>query len=148
MALQEMKFGMAGSPGSRERDSQGDHSVLMIPPKSEGNGNADMELAVNMPTGQPGTDKDEGTTHDPFGEKSDLQEKRGPEAQLTGVLGEGESLNDLIPAAGDTSKSTQRYRDLYNAIAAASKDSVEQEAIPIGSRFFVKRYFQNIRPEE
>ena len=63
-------------------------------------------------------------------------------------MGEGESLRDFTIAAGDDSKSSQRYRNLYNAMAPAAEDALLQENIPLGSRFFIKRYFQNIRPKE
>lgn len=149
MALQEMKAGRySRSSGRSEQPGDGDTPILLQsfdPGDKEGRQGMTF---MNLPGGQPGSEKDEGSTETPFGEKHDLQEKKGAGSQLTSVLGEGESLTDLVPAAGDTSKSTQRYRDLYKAIAGASEGTVEQENIPLASRFFIKRYFQKIRPKE
>ena len=54
----------------------------------------------------------------------------------------------MLPSAGDTSKSARRYKELYESIAGAAENSVEQENIPLGSRFLIKRYFESIRPRE
>ena len=67
---------------------------------------------------------------------------------LSGSLGKGESLQTLISTHGDSSQSAQRYRALYDAMSPAAEDAVMQENIPLGSRYFVKRYFDSIRPKE
>ena len=54
----------------------------------------------------------------------------------------------MLPTAGDKSKAARRYKELYNAMAPAAENAVEQENIPLGSRFFIKRYFESIRPKE
>ena len=54
----------------------------------------------------------------------------------------------MLPSAGDKSRSARRYKDLYEAAAAAAQDTVQQENIPLGSRFLIKRYFDSIRPQE
>ena len=97
-------------------------------------------------TGQ-GSERDFGTTASPFGGKSEPADK-GAELALKGLLAEGESLSMMMPTAGDSSKSTRRYRELYEALAPAAEDAVQQENIPLGSRFLIKRYFESIRPTE
>jgi hypothetical protein len=51
-----------------------------------------------------------------------------------------------MPATADNSQAQRRYRQLYEAMAPAAQDAVLQEEIPLGSRFFIKRYFEAIRP--
>jgi hypothetical protein len=104
--------------------------------------------ALQLPSGQPGSEKDTGTTETPFGEKSGKRDEPGEDKSLKGRLGEGESLSQLLPTAGDTSKSQRRYKELYEAMAPAAEDAIVQENIPLGSRFFIKRYFESIRPKE
>jgi hypothetical protein len=101
-----------------------------------------------MPSGLPGSDRDEGTTATPFGEKGKVEGEKGRNISLTGRLGEGETLSALLPSGGDESKATRRYKELYEALAPAAADAVVQENLPLGSRFFIKRYFEAIRPPE
>jgi hypothetical protein len=82
----------------------------------------------------------------PFGGKSEPQDKGG-ELALKGQLGQGETLSTMLPSAADNSKAARRYKELVEAAAASAEDAVEQEDIPLGSRFLVKRYFESIRPK-
>ena len=68
--------------------------------------------------------------------------------QIAGRQGEGQSLQQSLTSAGDSSKSNRGYKDLYEAMAPAAQEAVLQENIPLGSRFFIKRYFESIRPKE
>jgi hypothetical protein len=54
----------------------------------------------------------------------------------------------MLPSAGDASKSARKFKELYEAMAPAAEDAVQQENIPLGSRFLVRRYFESIRPKE
>ena len=101
-----------------------------------------------MPSGQPGTENDKGTTDNPFGKDRDAAGQQANSQQLAGRLGEGETLQQFLPSAGDTSRAGRRYKELYQAMAPAAEDAVLQENIPLGSRFFIKRYFESIRPKE
>ena len=47
-----------------------------------------------------------------------------------------------------SSKSSRRYKEIYDAMAPAAEDAAQQENIPLGSRFFIRRYFESIRPKE
>ena len=65
------------------------------------------------------------------------------------MLGEGESLQELTAAGGGSpARAGRRYKELYDAMAPAAQETVEQENIPLGSRFYIRRYFENIRPKE
>ncbi len=100
-----------------------------------------------IPTGLPGSEHDEGTTASPLGSVKNVNAE-GKVVQLSGTLGEGESLSELILTAGDSSRSSQRYREIYEAMAPAAESAVLQENIPLGSRLFIRRYFESIRPKE
>jgi hypothetical protein len=102
---------------------------------------------ASAPSGKPGSEHDLGTSETPFGEKNAAQD-HGRDLALKGQLGQGESLSMMLPSAGDQSRAAQRYKALYDAAAAAAQDSVQQENIPLGSRFLIKRYFESIRPSE
>jgi tetratricopeptide (TPR) repeat protein len=150
-ALQNMKFGdpqqgqtAQGNPKPGENPSGTMTLSFGQPPTGEG-----MEIPLpGLPSGEPGSDNDTGTSDSPFGGRQSPIADEGTASQLGGTLGEGESLSDLVPATGDQTKSTRRYRELYEAMAPAAEDAVLQENIPLGSRFYIRRYFESIRPKE
>ncbi len=146
-ALQNMKY---GQPNEKTGDGkkEGDGKIVIQSFSSPGAKGRPLAGDPSIPSGKPGSERDEGTTKTPYGEKQQRGPEDGTASQLSGTLGEGESLHDMVSTTGDTSKSTRRYRDLYNAMAPAAEDAILQENIPLGSRFFVKRYFENIRPKE
>jgi flagellar biosynthesis GTPase FlhF len=150
-ALENMKASL-GEPGKSDGtgsppDGKADEPSLALMESFAKSPAADAE-AGNAPSGLPGTAHNEGTTKNIFSDNqpaTDAQ-RTGPASRLEGVLGEGQSLQALVGAAGDHAKASTQYRNLYNAMAPAAQDAVEQEDIPIGSRFFIGRYFDNIRP--
>lgn len=147
-ALENAKFG--DGPGQQQPgDSKpGDGQQVTIQSFAQrDSSNSPQSGDAQSPTGKPGSERDFGTTATPFGEKSSAQE-RGGDFALKGQLGQGETLSMMLPSAGDQSRSARRYKDLYDAAAATAQDAVQQENIPLGSRFLIKRYFESIRPQE
>ena len=148
-ALQRMKDQQQNDGESQqgEGDPQGESPVSMLSfgkPDKNGGDNGDPL----QPSGQPGTDKDKGTTATPFGKETAANDDPDMRDQLSGRLAEGESLSALIPTTGGDAKAARRYKELYNTAASAAEDAVTQENIPLGSRFLIKRYFEAIRPKQ
>ena len=145
-ALENMKMdGGQSIPGPHASPSGGPQvSVEAFGPAASGD---PRSAEARQPATGRGSERDFGTTASPFGTKSEPADK-GAELALKGTLADGESLSMMMPTAGDTSKSTRRYRELYEALAPAAEDAVQQENIPLGSRFLIKRYFESIRPAE
>ena len=150
-ALQNMKYGEGdgkhgGDPKPGDAKTQGLVTMQSFAP---GNQNGEPSPGdPSMPSGQPGSERDTGTTDTPFGKERNDPGKGAQAKQLTGRLGDGESLSQMLPSAGDASQSSRRYTELYEAMAPAAEDAAQQENIPLGSRFFIKRYFESIRPKE
>lgn len=146
-ALQNLKFGEGkGEPSGNPQPGPGGTVAMQsfAPNPQPGANGGDPRL----PSGQPGSERDTGTTDNPFGKKPGEAASEGAGQSLTGRLGDGETLQQFLPSAGDTSKSKRRYKEIYDAMAPAAEDAVVQENIPLGSRFFIKRYFESIRPKE
>lgn len=148
--LQNLKYqrDFDGSTLSAAREPGGAPTVLM---RSFSKGDSDPAGAdaVPLPTGAPGSERDHGTTASALGKSpSSVMADEAQGSAVGGVLGEGESLHDLVPATGNESRPTRRYQQIYEAMAPAAEAAAAQEHIPIGSRFYIKRYFQNIRPKE
>lgn len=145
-ALQNLKFG-EGQPnpgGDKPGDQPGRITMQNFskdaPPGEGGD--------PRIPSGQPGSERDTGTTDTPFGKEQNPAGKDGQQQSVSGRLGQGETLQQFLPGIADASKSKRRYKELYEAMAPAAEDAVVQENIPLGSRFFIKRYFESIRPKE
>lgn len=147
-ALQNMKAGEGGEPQDGEGDGDGEGRISIESFGKPSPGSQQMLSEAQQPTGLPGTERDTGTTATPFGKREESQGEKGAELALRGRLAEGESLSALIPAGGDASKAGRRYKELYEAMAAEAQEAILQEEIPLGSRFFIKRYFESIRPKE
>ena len=96
-----------------------------------------------------------GTDSNPFGALTNLDSFRQLE-RITGVQGAGESTVETteVPIAGDPTTSTDgqsaedSYKDVYTKYHKLSEDALSQEQIPLGYRFYVKRYFESIKPNE
>jgi hypothetical protein len=147
-ALENMKEklpqpGGDNAPGSPQEGRSGAPSLALVESFAKNPGDS---KAGDTPSGMPGTGL-EGTSDKIFSaQPAPEAQHAGPATRLEGMLGDGQSLQELVGASGDRSKASARYRDLYNAMAPAAQDAVEQEDIPLGSRFFIGRYFDNIRP--
>ena len=105
------------------------------------------------PNDQPGAQK--GDLNDPtasrglFADKPiDARPAEGPAKRIEGAFGDGTSLQEFMQSAGAGGKSSRAYRELYGVMAPAAQDAVEQENIPLGSRLYIRRYFESIRPAE
>ncbi len=103
----------------------------------------------DLPGGEKGGEKDGGAGNRLYADKP-LESKaaEGPARRLEGVFGDGSSLQEFMQSAGAGGKSSRAYRELYGVMAPAAQDAVEQENIPLGSRFYIRKYFEAIRPPE
>ena len=96
-----------------------------------------------------------GTDPNPFGVLTNLDSFRQLE-QITGMQGAGESTVEIteVPIAGSPATSTDgrstedSYKEVYTKYHKLSEDALSQEQIPLGYRFYVKRYFESIKPNE
>ncbi len=96
-----------------------------------------------------------GTDANPFGVLTNLDSFRQLE-QITGVQGAGESTVEttVVPIDEDPETSTDgqgaedSYKEVYTKYHKLSEDALSQEQIPLGYRFYVKRYFESIKPNE
>lgn len=147
-SLENMKNGLNGNGGGPGQDGM---SLALENQPPPGGVLSSPPGGGNTPTGgAPGSELDPGTSelgNRPVAAANPASERA---ARSPGLLGEGETLSDLAPSTDPAApaRSGRRYREVYEAMAPAARDSVRQENIPLGSRVLVERYFQNIRPPE
>ncbi len=68
--------------------------------------------------------------------------------QITGVQGEGASTVQTSKASAEGQQSAVSYKDAYSKYQKLSEDALIQEQIPLGYKFYVKRYFESIKPKD
>ncbi len=106
-------------------------------------------------TGSPGDGAGTRADPNPFGVLTNLDSRRQLE-RITGVQGAGESTVETteVPIVGNPTTSTDgqstedSYKEVYTKYHKLSEDALSQEQIPLGYRFYVKRYFESIKPNE
>ncbi|MES2573052.1 MAG: hypothetical protein V4710_23720 [Verrucomicrobiota bacterium] len=141
--LQNLKYADGKEAARSGKGGEGKEAPVSIESFEQKNAGTD---AARIASGQPGSEQDHGTTESPLGEKNEAQREKGADTAVRGRLGEGESLSTLKPAGGDQDQATRRSKELYEAMAPDAQNAVMQEEIPLGSRVFIKRYFEAIRP--
>ena len=155
-SLENMKDGLRpgegegdGKPPGQPQDGQGEGQPMLATVEAFGQKSSGNPLAGDKPSGLPGSEHDTGHPDKLYGDKPAEAARQGDAKRLEGLLGEGESLQELTAAGGGSpAKAGRHYKELYDAMAPAAQETVEQENIPLGSRFYIRRYFENIRPKE
>jgi hypothetical protein len=66
--------------------------------------------------------------------------------RITGVQGEGASAIQTVASSAEGQQSSVSYKDAYVKYQKLSEDALTQEQIPLGYKFYVKRYFESIKP--
>ena len=68
--------------------------------------------------------------------------------QITGVQGEGSSTVQTSKTSAEGQQSAVSYKDAYTKYQKLSEDALTEEQIPLGYKFYVKRYFESIKPTD
>lgn len=68
--------------------------------------------------------------------------------RITGVQGAGESAVQTVASSPEGQQSGVSYKDAYAKYQKLSEDVLTQEQIPLGYKFYVKRYFESIKPSD
>jgi hypothetical protein len=170
--------GQGGRPGEgqRDRDGQGkeqgqlrpggegadgEEKMLVLGPGgqpipmpgqgSEGSGSQGSEGREQG--GQPGQPGGKGIGKDPGG---DPMGKKATDPKMSTQDVEAEGLDnkqgatnaEVILAAADRGFAGRPYKKVYREYRTVAEDQINKEDIPDGFRFYVRRYFQLIRPRE
>jgi hypothetical protein len=95
---------------------------------------------------QPGGDS-YGDGHDPYvmGDPTDRSGKIKDES-VSGVHGKGPSRRETILAAAQKGFSNRAYKNVYAEYKAIVEEVIRAEKVPSGYKYYVKRYFQKIKP--
>ncbi len=149
--LAEMKAGDrsqgqndGNQPGDGSAEGNGSGVAMVEAPNSKENA---TPAAGDGSGGEAGSERDEGTKPTALGDTgTPAAEEPGLQSQLSGLMAQGESLQSLIATRSGEATAQRRYQSIYEAALPAAEEALERENIPLGSRLYIKRYFESIRP--
>ena len=89
-----------------------------------------------------------GTGHkDALGEETSMDAEHY-KTKVDGVDGEGGSSTEVIKGASEKGFADTEYREVYEEYSKVLEETLDAENVPAGYRFYVRRYFQLIRPRD
>ena len=88
-----------------------------------------------------------GDEHDPdlFGDPTKRLGNAKDES-VSGVHGKGPSIKETIVSAAQKGFATKAYKDVYGRYKPAIEEVINSEKVPSGYKYYVKKYFQKIKP--
>jgi chaperonin cofactor prefoldin len=128
----------------------GDQTVILpgLGGQGSGQGGKGQQQGQNGPGGGKGGDG-AGTQHDPNlqGDPTQISGNRKL-TKVTGKEGAGPTRSETILGAAEKGFATSAYRRVYGDYTAVSEQVMSKQRVPPGYRFYVKRYFQMIKPRD
>jgi hypothetical protein len=128
-----------------EKGEDGQQLLLPLPL-----GNGDAPKPMGNGGDLPGHEGDGiGDQHDPnlMGDATKLGGKRH-ETRVEGKEGAGPSRSQTILGSADKGFASTRYKQVYGDYTAVVEEVMSKDRVPQGYRYYVKRYFQLIKPRE
>jgi len=153
-ALSDMKMDMRNAQqqqGQQQMSPEQQQQMLAAMQQgqdSQGQGQTEqVGVKSSQPTGKPGSEKDTGSTLDPYGRPDDQ-----PPTELLSFI-RGQRTDGAVESSNAETDNMDadvraQWREVQFAAEQAAAESVKSETIPPGARRLVIRYFEELRPEE
>jgi hypothetical protein len=148
--------GQNGKPGNGSQPGQlklgrgsGDGPGIEVPMPGSSPGAPGGDQPGDQPGGDPGG-KSYGSGHDPnvAGDPSKLEGKT-QDVTAAGVdSGQGAASAEVIYGAAERGFVGKGYQQVFTDYETVAEQVMEKDEIPPGYRFYVRRYFQLIRPRD
>ena len=89
-----------------------------------------------------------GDGHDPdlLGDPT-ARNGKDEDKSVQGIQGKGRSTRETILSAAQKGFASRRYQEVYARYKAAAEEVINAEKVPSGYRYYVKKYFQKIKPQ-
>ncbi|HKO49315.1 MAG TPA: hypothetical protein VJV79_16390 [Polyangiaceae bacterium] len=133
---------LGSGPGSVSID-------IPVPVSQSGQGQG--KPSGDQPGGsEPSASSNYGTGHDPnlAGDASDLKGKTKDVTAAGADTGQGAASSQVIYGAAERGFVGRGYKQVFTDYQTVAERALNQDEIPSGYRFYVRRYFQLIRPRE
>jgi hypothetical protein len=147
----EQQAGKPGQPSLRElrlSRSPGDGPGVEVPMPGSGSGSEGKAEGESQSGDQAG--KNAGVGHNPnvAGEATDLAGKTRDVSAAGVDSGEGAAIAEVIYGAAERGFVGRGYQKVFTDYQTVAEQVMQQDEIPPGYRFYVRRYFQLIRPRD
>jgi chemotaxis protein histidine kinase CheA len=119
-----------------------------IPIPGSGSGPPGNERPGNGGGESGGRDFGSGSGPDARGPATDLAGKTEDVTAAAVDTGQGQASSEVVFGAAERGFTGSRYQKVYTQYRTVAEDVLEQDTIPAGYEFYVRRYFQLIRPRE
>jgi hypothetical protein len=142
--------GKGGNKDVRLRLGKGDTAVE-LPGMGQGQGQGKNPGGEGeSPGGAEQGGKEWGAGHDPNlqGKASSIDNKTHDVSAAGIDTGEGTASAEVIYGAAERGFTSKGYKDVFTEYETVAEQVFEKDDIPPGYRFYVRRYFQLIRPRE
>jgi hypothetical protein len=70
------------------------------------------------------------------------------DTKVEGRKGDGQTKSEIIESAASGGFASQGYKDVFVEYEDVAEEVLESEQVPPGYRYYVRRYFDLIRPRE
>lgn len=135
---QQSAQGASGKPGGSSAESQG---------KSGKQGQNQKGGKANKDEGGPGQGSGKG--NEVLGKETHLANKGFKNAKVDSKRGsDGPSQSEIIEAAATGGFGGPGYKEAYDEYEAVAEEVLETEKVPPGYRYYVRKYFDLIRPRD
>jgi len=124
---------------------------IEIPVPVSQSGNGQGKPSGDKPGGsQPGASDSYGNGHDTNlkGDATDLKGKTKDVTAAGADTGQGAAASQVIYGAAERGFVGRGYKQVFTDYQTVAERALSQDEIPSGYRFYVRRYFQLIRPRE
>jgi hypothetical protein len=131
------------NPGGNGPPQPGDGQ----PREGDGQGQPRAGEGHDAPRGLPGNGI--GDSHDPnlLGDKTRLRAHHR-DVLAPGREGAGPSRAETILSASERGFATRSYKRVYRDYTSVAEEALNREKVPLGFKYYVKRYFRLIMPRE
>jgi hypothetical protein len=119
-------------------------------PQQSNNGSGQGDPSDKPGTGDPGAGPSYGNGHDAKlqGDATDLKGKTTDVTAAGADTGQGAASSQVIYGAAERGFVGRGYKQVFTDYQTVAEQALSQDEIPSGYRFYVRRYFQLIRPRD
>ncbi|MES1173743.1 MAG: hypothetical protein ABUL62_05390 [Myxococcales bacterium] len=123
---------------------------IEIPVPQQGSGSGQGEPSDKPGGGDPGAGPSYGNGHDSKlqGDATDLKGKTTDVTAAGADTGQGAASSQVIYGAAERGFVGRGYKQVFTDYQTVAEQALSQDEIPSGYRFYVRRYFQLIRPRD
>jgi hypothetical protein len=141
---QSGKQGQSGQKGPPRLTLGPGGTPLPMPGAGSPSGGGERPGEGESPAG--GTEAGAGSSPELKGEATKLDGKTEDVTAAAVDTGQGAASSEVVYGAAERGFAGSRYQKVYTQYRTVAEDVLEQDKIPAGYEFYVRRYFQLIRP--